>query len=126
MLFEPFHGRKFRAIELGEKKSQKVSWIGKTRLRLLGPGAGKAGNHRLNNDKHEGKKKAYGPYYQWTFKKEGKTITQNLTADQAIAFQEAIENHREMETKIQEMRELSLEILEGSIPGVKKRKKRSD
>jgi len=79
-----------------------------------------------DDPKQEGKTKAYGPYYQWTFKKEGKTVTQNLTGQQAEQYQKAIENHRTMEAMIQEMRTLSLEILTESIEGVKRRKKPSD
>ena len=73
----------------------------------------------------EGGEKTYGPYYQWTFKKEGKTVTKNLTEKQARIYGEAIENHRKMETLIQEMRTLSLKILEDTCEGVKKRKKRA-
>ena len=75
--------------------------------------------------KDPGKDKTLGPYYQWTFKKTGKTITVNLTAPQARAYQKAIDNHRRMESIIQEMRELSLRILEESTPGVRRRKPRN-
>lgn len=69
-----------------------------------------------------GKQKTYGPYYQWTFKRAGKTVTVNLTASQAKTYQRAIDNHRKMETILEEMRTLSLEILETETLGVKKRK----
>lgn len=72
--------------------------------------------------KDPGKEKTLGPYYQWTFKKTGKTITVNLTASQAKTYQKAIDNHRRMERIIQEMRELSLQILEASTVSVKRRK----
>lgn len=68
------------------------------------------------------KEKSYGPYYQWTFKRSGKTVTVNLTAAQAKTYQRAIDNHRKLETIIEEMRVLSLEILEAKTTGVKKRK----
>ena len=71
-----------------------------------------------------GKEKTYGPYYQWTFKRTGKTVTVNLTASQAKTYQRAIDNHRKMEKMLDEMRTLSLEILEAKTPGVKKRKPR--
>ena len=70
------------------------------------------------------KEKIYGPYYQWTFKRAGKTVTVNLTASQAKTYQRAIDTHRKMETILDEMRTLSLEILEATTQGVKKRKPR--
>ena len=68
--------------------------------------------------------KTYGPYYQWTFKRRGKTVTVNLTASQAKTYQRAIDNHRRMEKTLEEMRTLSLEILEAKTQGVKKRNPR--
>lgn len=71
------------------------------------------------------KEKRYGPYYQWTFKKDGKTTTVNLTASQAKAYGKAIENHRTLEDITQQMRELSLQILEATTEGVVRRKPRA-
>lgn len=71
-----------------------------------------------------GKEKAYGPYYQWTFKRQGRTVTVNLSASQAKAYQRAIDRNRELEETVAEMRALSLEILEARTRGVKKRKSR--
>ena len=68
------------------------------------------------------KQKTYGPYYQWTFKRAGKTVTINLTAPQAKTYQRAIDNHRKMEDMLEQMRTLSLQILEAKTQGVKKRK----
>ena len=72
-----------------------------------------------------GREKTYGPYYQWTFKRTGKTVTVNLTASQAKTYQRAIDNHRKMEKTLEEMRALSLEILEANTPSVRKRKPRA-
>ncbi len=69
-----------------------------------------------------GKTKSYGPYYQWTFKDQGKTVTVNLSKAQVAPFNRAIENHRRLEKILAEMRELSRNILERSTQGVKKRK----
>jgi uncharacterized iron-regulated protein len=68
------------------------------------------------------KKKAYGPYYQWTFKKSSKTVTVNLTAVQAKSYQKAINNNRKMENIIKEMREISVLLCESTTTPVKKRK----
>ena len=79
----------------------------------------------MRDDPHApAKQKAYGPYYQWTFKRKGRTETVNLTAIQAKTYQRAIDNHRKMEEVIEQMRALTLEILEAKTPGVKKRKSR--
>ena len=72
--------------------------------------------------KGPGKKKVYGPYFQWTFKKDGKTATVNLSASQAKVYQRAIDRHRKLEEITQEMRDLSLAILEATTKGVAKRK----
>jgi hypothetical protein len=72
-----------------------------------------------------GKGTAYGPYYQWTRKHHGKTVTVNLTASQAKACQNAIHNHRTLEGLLRQMRALSWEILEATTISVKKRKPRT-
>ena len=75
--------------------------------------------------KNPKKEKTYGPYYQWTFKRKGKTNTVNLTATQAKLYQRAIDNHRKIEETMEQMRVLSLEILEAKTESVKKRKPRA-
>ena len=56
----------------------------------------------------DGKKKEYGPYYQWTWKRAGKTVTVNLSASQAKVYQKAIEEHRKMEGLLDQLRAASL------------------
>jgi hypothetical protein len=73
---------------------------------------------------HRATQRAYGPYYQWTWKKEGKTVTVNLTATQAKAFQRAIDGHRKLDSLLDEMRALSRHYLEITTQSVKKRKPR--
>ncbi len=75
-----------------------------------------------SDPKATGRKKVYGPYFQWTFKKDGKTATVNLSASQAKVYQRAIDRHRRLEEITQEMRDLSLEILEATTKGVTRRK----
>ena len=65
---------------------------------------------------------ALGPYYQWTFKREGKTVTINLSKAQTKQFQKAIDDNRKAEAILKKMRELSREILEASTKGVARRK----
>jgi len=63
-----------------------------------------------------------GPYFQWTFKRDGKTVTVNLSASQAKAYQKAIDEQRKLEKLLAEMRALSRQFLEATTQGVKRRK----
>ena len=64
----------------------------------------------------------YGPYYQWTFKEDGKTRTVNLTSQQAKVYQKAIDENKKTALILGEMRALSRKILEAETKGVKTRK----
>ena len=66
--------------------------------------------------------KLLGPYYQWTFKEAGKTVTVNLSASQVKPFQRAIDRQRRVENLLARMRALSRQFLEATTQGVKKRK----
>lgn len=77
-----------------------------------------------DKDKKQKPGESYGPYYQWTFKRVGKTVTVNLTKEQARLYQKAIDQNRKVEEILKEMKELSEEILEARTQGVKKRKSR--
>ena len=68
-----------------------------------------------------GGKKTYARYYQWTFKRQGKTVTVNLTATQAKTYQKAIANQRKAENLLREMRSLSLQFLEETTVSPKRR-----
>jgi len=72
--------------------------------------------------KNNGNGKKYGPYYQWTFKKNAKTVTVNLSSDQIGEFQKAIDNNKEAESIMEKLRNISREILELSTQGVSRRK----
>jgi hypothetical protein len=47
----------------------------------------------------------HGPYYQWTAKVNGKTVTRRLTETDAQLYQEWIDNDRRMRHIITQMRE---------------------
>jgi len=66
--------------------------------------------------------KTLGPYYQWTFKREGKTVTINLSKAQTKHFQKAQDANKKVEGILKQLRELSREILEASTKGVQRRK----
>jgi hypothetical protein len=83
-------------------------------------------NERIVQGRAEKKQvegKEYGPYYQWTRKVEGKTRTRNLSEMEAAEYARAIENNRKVEAILQEMRAVSLNILEKELVGVTKRKR---
>ena len=72
--------------------------------------------------KGSGRTVTRGPYYQWTFKRQGKTVTVNLTKPQAKVYQIAIDDHRELEEILSEMRAVSLAFLEATTDSVQRRK----
>lgn len=63
------------------------------------------------------------PPHAWrlTRKVKAKTVSLALTADQALLYKEAIANHRLLEDILREMRAISEEVLQKSLPGVQKR-----
>jgi hypothetical protein len=69
----------------------------------------------------QGRVREWGPYYQWTFKEGGKTRTVNLTREQAAVWTKAIRNHRKLEKILEELRKVSLKILEETTEGVVRR-----
>jgi hypothetical protein len=72
--------------------------------------------------RHGASRKLLGPYYQWTFKERGKTVTVNLSATQREAFQRAIDQQRQLEELLGRMRALSRQFLEATTQGVRRRK----
>jgi hypothetical protein len=62
-----------------------------------------------------------GPYYQWTAKLNGKTVTRRLTENEAQLYQEWIDNDRQLRRLIQQMREVAakateLKLKQAAIP----------
>lgn len=51
----------------------------------------------------------HGPYYQWTAKVNGKTVTRRLTPDEARLYQGWIANDRELRAIIAKMRQVAAE-----------------
>jgi len=60
-------------------------------------------------------------HWKWTTKVKSKTVTLALSQEQARLFQDAIANHRKLESIIREMRAISLEVLLKSAPGTRKK-----
>jgi hypothetical protein len=65
--------------------------------------------------------KTYGPYYLWTRKINNKTVTQALTAEQAVIIREAIRRNRQLELRLNRLRSLSEQIIRAIGPCVAKR-----
>jgi hypothetical protein len=58
----------------------------------------------------------HGPYYIWTRKEKGKTITRSLSEERFQHCQQCIQNYKKMERIIEEMKEISIQIFEQSQP----------
>jgi len=54
----------------------------------------------------------HGPYYQWTAKINGKTVTRRLTEREAELYQEWIANDRQLRHLIQQMRQIAAKATE--------------
>jgi hypothetical protein len=54
----------------------------------------------------------HGPYYQWTTKVDGKTVTRRLTATEAKLYQQWIDNDRRMRKLITQMRKVAAKASE--------------
>ena len=66
---------------------------------------------RLNCRCHDDPDARHGPYHYWTRKVRGKTVGLNLTADELVLCREWIENNRELERLVKEMRHISSRVL---------------
>jgi len=56
---------------------------------------------------HADPPRPHGPYYQWTTKVNGKTVTRRLSAHEATLYQEWIANDRKMRRLITQMRQVA-------------------
>ncbi len=66
------------------------------------------------------------PPHAWrvTRKVRAKTVSLAVSEEQAPLYKEAIANHRRLEAVLREMRAISEEFLQTSVPGVQKRTRR--
>lgn len=60
----------------------------------------------------EDERKRHGPYYIWTRKENGKTVTRSLSQDLAARCADYIRNARKMEEILEEMKRVSTRIIE--------------
>jgi alkanesulfonate monooxygenase SsuD/methylene tetrahydromethanopterin reductase-like flavin-dependent oxidoreductase (luciferase family) len=61
---------------------------------------------------HNDPPQRHGPYYQWTTKVGGKTVTRRLSAHEAKLYQEWIANDRKMRRLIAQMRQVAAKASE--------------
>ena len=57
----------------------------------------------------------HGPYYQWTRKVRGKTVTVRLTAKEAELFADWIQNGRRLDKIVAEMEAVALRLTDRLI-----------
>jgi len=62
----------------------------------------------------------HGPYYQWTAKENGKTITRRLNGTEAELYQEWIDNDRQLRRILQQMRQIAVKAAELKLKQVAK------
>ena len=60
---------------------------------------------------HSDPEARHGPYHHWTRKARGKTVGLKLTEDELGLYREWIENNRELERLVKEMRRISSRVL---------------
>lgn len=54
----------------------------------------------------------HGPYWQWTRKVNGKTVTRRLTEREAALYTEWISNDRQLRARITQMRDIAAQAAE--------------
>lgn len=61
---------------------------------------------------HDDPPKLHGPYWQWSTKVRGKTVSRIVTSDQAAVYSEFIENRKLVEDLLRHMYEISQDVFE--------------
>jgi hypothetical protein len=61
---------------------------------------------------HADPPKLHGPYFQWTTKVKGKTVTRRLSPAEAALYQEWIANDRQLRDLVEQMRQLAAKAQE--------------
>ncbi len=56
----------------------------------------------------------HGPYHIWTRKEKGKTVTRSLSEKQAGQCSLYLRNFKEMESIIEEMKQISIQMIESN------------
>lgn len=75
-------------------------WPGTVQRQMLTCGKPKCACHKDAEARH-------GPYFYWTSKKEGKTVSRKLTLEEAEILEEWINNRRSLNDTVKRMMKLS-------------------
>ena len=59
----------------------------------------------------------HGPYWQWTRKVAGKTVTRLVPDDQLDDYRQWLDNHRRLRALVAELEALTLAIADAGQPG---------
>ena len=70
------------------------------------------------------RQRRYGPYYLWTRKVDGKTVTLALSKEQAAVIAEAVARNRTLDRRLSDLRALSETIIRAITPSLPTRKRR--
>lgn len=60
---------------------------------------------------HDNPKKRHGPYFEWTYKAQGKTVNVRLTPESAPIFQAAAKQYKKLKSILTRMEKLSRRVL---------------
>ena len=63
---------------------------------------------KLNRHCHTDRQARHGPYYQWSWRTRGRTVSVYLDDEQATLCKKRIKNNRRLESTIRRIRALSL------------------
>ena len=63
----------------------------------------------------------HGPYYEWSRKLRGKTVTLRLSAEQAQLYRQWAQNNRQLRNIIAKMRSLSARVAEAQLKAATRR-----
>jgi hypothetical protein len=106
---EKLHSLQEKQQELAQQLSSiGFIWSGTISKRMLTCGKPSCPCHTDPEAKH-------GPYYYWTTKKGGKTVSRSLSQEQAIILQEWIGNRRVLEHITEQMKKLSQEAYDATL-----------
>jgi hypothetical protein len=110
---ERLHAWQQRYLEL-KQQMQKVDFVcvGSVQTRYLPCGTPGCRCHRDPAQRH-------GPYHYWTRKVQGRTVTVLLQQEEVALYREWIQNNRQLDRLVREMRRISARALSLKTTGLR-------
>jgi hypothetical protein len=110
---ERLHAWQQRYLEL-KQQMQKVDFVcvGSVQTRYLPCGTPGCRCHRDPAQRH-------GPYHYWTRKVQGRTVTVLLQQEEVALYREWIQNNRQLDRLVREMRRISARALSLKATGLR-------